>query len=105
MGKNQNSGPADNNQPPNPDNAGQPGADNTGQPAMDAAGRQPGALVGTSPKHFTIEELRVRKNTPAPVFSGVCAAYGWRPGKMVTEESYDEAVTTFSKAPIGRKVQ
>lgn len=54
---------------------------------------------------FKLEELRERKKTPAPVYSGVCAAKNWGPGKEVTEAEYEAAVRAFSGAPMGRKVE
>ena len=52
-----------------------------------------------------IEELRVKLKTPASIYSGVCAAKDWRPGKEVTEAEYREAVAAFSGAPMGKKVE
>lgn len=59
----------------------------------------------TTEQFFDIEELKLKRKTPASIYSGVCAAYGWKDGKMVTEEEYDSAVNTFSVSPIGRKVK
>ena len=52
-----------------------------------------------------IEELREKHKTPASIYSGVCAAKDWRPGKEVTEAEYREAVAAFSGAPMGKKVE
>jgi len=51
---------------------------------------------------FTIEELKERKKTGAPLYAGTCTANGWQSGKMVTEDEYDAAVVTFSGSPIGK---
>lgn len=53
---------------------------------------------------FTIEELRVKKKTSGPIYSGVCTAQSWRPGKIISEADYDAAVKSFSTAPMGKKV-
>ncbi|PYG86735.1 hypothetical protein LY28_02761 [Ruminiclostridium sufflavum DSM 19573] len=58
-----------------------------------------------APQVVSIEELQQKKKTPAPTFSGVCAAMGWKAGKMVTENEFDAAVRKFSGSPIGKKVK
>ena len=84
-----------NQQPDGPNSDQQPGAPEKGN-------ETPGSA---STLYYAIEELRDKKHTPASIFSGVRAAFGWRAGKMVTEERYDDAVQKFSGAPIGRKVE
>ena len=64
---------------------------------------QPKANNGTAELQ-RIEELRVKLKTPASIYSGVCSAKDWRPGKEVTEAEYREAVAAFSGAPMGKKV-
>lgn len=59
----------------------------------------------TTKKFYNIEELKGLKRTDSSIFSGVCAAYGWKPGKQVTEVEYNAAIEGFSKSPIGRKVK
>lgn len=59
----------------------------------------------TSATLYSIDELQQKKNTPVAIYKGMCVAYGWRPGKMVTEADYMAAVEAFSKSPIGKKVK
>jgi len=47
----------------------------------------------------TIEELG--KNIDPALFAGVCAQEGWRPGKKVSREQFEKAVSGFQKAPMG----
>ena len=54
---------------------------------------------------YPTEELRDKKKTPQSIYIGVCVAYGWKQGKMVTEAEYDEAIKKFSDSPIGKKVK
>lgn len=56
-----------------------------------------------SPEFLRIEELKEKRQTPAALYSGTCAANKWGPGKMVTEAEYDAAVSTFKTAPMGRR--
>jgi hypothetical protein len=72
---------------------------------MASKNQQPETVDTIAPKLFSIEELKDKKKTPAPIFSGMCAALGWKPGKMATEEDYDAAVGKFSGSPIGKKVK
>lgn len=82
----------------------QPGADESIlQPSADKDTMIQPTAADTS-KYCSIEQLRDQRGTPAPIFCGMCAAYGWRTGRMVTEAEYDEAVKKFSTTPIGRKV-
>lgn len=48
-----------------------------------------------------VEALAAARKTPAPVFSGVCSAQGWRQGKQVSPAQYDAAVASFLRSPIG----
>ena len=59
----------------------------------------------TRPELFRIEELRAKKRTSAPIYSGVCTAQNWGPGKVISEADYDAAVKAFSLAPMGKKVE
>lgn len=53
-----------------------------------------------------IEDLKNEKRTPDAVFEGTKAASGWKSGKEVTEQDYDEAVRAFMNAPVdGRGVK
>lgn len=49
-----------------------------------------------------VTQLQKNKNTSASVFSGICAAEGWRPGKSVSESDYDRAVKSFMNRPVGK---
>ncbi len=64
---------------------------------------QPKANKGAG--YVKIEDLRIKMKTPASIYSGVCAAKNWGPGKEVTEAEYEAAVLAFSGAPMGRKVE
>lgn len=57
------------------------------------------------PELFRIEELKAKKKTSAPIYSGVCTAQNWGPGKVISEADYDAAVKAFSSAPMGKKVE
>lgn len=59
----------------------------------------------TRPELFRIEELRAKKRTSAPIYSGVCTAQNWGPGKVISEADYNAAVKAFSLAPMGKKVE
>lgn len=72
---------------------------------MASKNQQPETVDKAAPQFFSIEELQNKKKTPSSTFSGVCAACGWRPGKMITEEEFDTAVEKFSNSPIGKKVK
>lgn len=57
-------------------------------------------------KYVAIEELKIKHETPDSVFEGVKVAKGWKTGKVVTEDAYEEAVREFNKSPIdGREVK
>lgn len=70
-----------------------------------AKDQQPEKATNIAPGLFSIQELKEKKKTPAPIFIGICTAHGWKPGKMVTEADYDAAVKIFSESPIGKKVK
>lgn len=55
-------------------------------------------------KLFSIEELQIKHGTTDPVYKGICISYGWKPGRMVTEDEYSAACDKFSKSPIGKRV-
>lgn len=48
-----------------------------------------------------LEALRKRHKITQPVFAGVCAANNWKPGRVMTEEAFLQAVTAFTGAPMG----
>mgnify|MGYP001075899736 CR=1 FL=1 len=52
-----------------------------------------------------LDTLRKRHNITQPVFAGVCAANGWKPGKAMTEETFLRAVAAFAGAPMGAAVR
>ncbi|MCI9121150.1 MAG: hypothetical protein HFG00_06445 [Oscillibacter sp.] len=52
-------------------------------------------------QRFPVEALQKKLEITASVFAGVCAANGWRPGKVMTEAEFRQAVTSFSRAPMG----
>jgi hypothetical protein len=72
---------------------------------MDKTSKNQSETADTTEQFFSIEELRLKRKTPSSIFSGICAAFGWKVGKMVTEKEYDKAVTSFSDNPIGKKVK
>lgn len=53
------------------------------------------------PPLLAIETLRERHRISRPVFAGVCAANGWKPGRVMTEEAFLQAVAGFTNAPMG----
>lgn len=48
-----------------------------------------------------IEALRLRQGVSRPVFAGLCAANGWKPGRMMTGTDFTAAVKAYQKAPMG----
>lgn len=62
------------------------------------AGQPEGA--GTAPALHDVEKLRAKYKVGYAVFAGVCAAQGWRPGKMVSEGAFREAVEKFNEEPM-----
>lgn len=71
---------------------------------MASKNQEPETAENEAMQLLGIEELKDKRKTPSSIFSGMCAAYGWKPGKVVTEEEYDAAVAAFSGSPIGKKV-
>lgn len=51
---------------------------------------------------LAVEALRDKHKTARPLFAGVCAANGWKPGRAMTEDAFLQAVAAFTGAPIGR---
>lgn len=51
----------------------------------------------------TIEELRDQFKTRLPLYTGMCAAYGWAPGKKVSAAEYLTAEAAFAGAPMDGK--
>lgn len=47
-----------------------------------------------------VEQLRSKKKISPAVFAGVCAANGWKPGRMVAEAEFLRAVQKFIKEPM-----
>lgn len=47
-----------------------------------------------------LETLREQHQIARPVFAGVCAANGWKPGRAMTEEAFLRAVAAFTRAPV-----
>lgn len=54
---------------------------------------------------YEVGDLRERKKVSRPVFAGVCIAENWRPGKIVTEKEFDDAVARFKGGTTGRRVK
>lgn len=65
-----------------------------------AAEMQPSAQ---SLEMLPIEEHRARLGVGKPVFAGVCAANGWKPGRVMSEADFCLAVKTFTGAPMGTR--
>lgn len=49
-----------------------------------------------------IEALCVRYGISRPVFVGMCAANGWRPGRQMTGKEFKGAVKAYQQAPMSR---
>lgn len=47
-----------------------------------------------------VEELRTRNGIGGPMFAGVCAANGWKPGRAVTEAEFIAAVAGFTSSAM-----
>lgn len=62
------------------------------------AGQSEGARV--APELHDVEMLRSKHKISWAVFAGVRAAQGWRPGKMVSEETFLQAVDQFNGEPM-----
>ena len=50
-----------------------------------------------------IEEHQERLKIKIPVFIGVCAVNGWKPGRVMTEAEFRRAAEAFTGAPMNRK--
>lgn len=62
------------------------------------AGQPEGAA--TASELHDVEMFRSKHNISWAVFAGVCAAQGWRPGKMVSEKAFLRAVEQFNGEPM-----
>lgn len=62
------------------------------------AGQPEGAW--TASELHDVEMLRSKHKIGWAVFAGVRAAQGWRPGKMVSEEEFLQAVKKFNGEPM-----
>ena len=49
---------------------------------------------------YDVGELRGKHKVGRAVFAGVCSAQEWKPGKVVTEEEFLQAVKKFENAPM-----
>ena len=47
-----------------------------------------------------METLQARHKLPQPVYAGVCAANGWKPGRAMTEADFLRAEAEFTGAPM-----
>ena len=56
-----------------------------------------------SPRLLSIEKHRKQLKIKIPVFIGVCAVNGWKPGKVMTETEFRRAAEAFTGAPMNRK--
>ena len=52
---------------------------------------------------ITIEQHREQLKIKIPVFIGVCAVNGWKPGRVMTEAEFRRAVEAFTGAPMNGK--
>ena len=50
-----------------------------------------------------IEEHQERLKIKIPVFIGVCAVNGWKPGRDMTEAEFRRAAEAFTGAPMNGK--
>ena len=50
-----------------------------------------------------IEQHQEQLKIKIPVFIGVCAVNGWKPGRVMTEAEFRRAVEAFTGAPMNRK--
>ena len=48
-----------------------------------------------------IDVLRLRQGVSRPVFAGLCAANGWKPGRQMTGSDFAAADKVYQKAPMG----
>jgi|GEM_PF-413891 len=66
----------------------------------DAAKAAESEVTKQAPELFEINELRRKNKIGNAIFSGVCAANGWRPGKQISEEEFAQAVAEFTGASM-----
>ena len=50
-----------------------------------------------------IEQHQEQLKIKIPVFIGVCAVNGWKPGRVMTEAEFRRAAEAFTGAPMNRK--
>ena len=50
-----------------------------------------------------IEQHQEQLKIKMPVFIGVCAVNGWKPGRVMTEADFRRAAEAFTGAPMNRK--
>ena len=50
-----------------------------------------------------IEQHQEQLKIKMPVFIGVCAVNGWKPGKVMTETEFRRAAEAFTGAPMNGK--
>ena len=56
-----------------------------------------------SPRLLSIEKHREQLKIKIPVFIGVCAVNGWKPGRAMTEAEFRRATEAFTGAPMNGK--
>lgn len=64
------------------------------------ANKQNKADFAPGPELLSTETLRTRHKVPQPIYAGVCAANGWKPGRAMTETDFLRAVANFTGAPM-----
>ncbi len=52
-------------------------------------------------EYLTIEKLKEINKTPDAAYQGMCAANGWKKGRLVTPEEYWKAQHYFLSMEIG----
>lgn len=61
---------------------------------------------GGAAELLPIEQLRDKHKIGRAAFAGMCAANGWKPGKVMSETGFLAAATEFMNAPMsGATVQ
>lgn len=61
--------------------------------------------AGTPTELLDVEKLRSKNKIGWAVFAGVCAAQGWKPGRMVSEVDFLHAVEQFTRGPMKNEVK
>ena len=56
-----------------------------------------------APELVPIDKLRERHKVGRATYAGVCAANGWRPGKAMTEDEFNNSPTNGRKSKEARK--